>query len=81
MFEAIFMRVKSMQRVRCSIAWVLSKCEHIVFSKDLEQGVSSDVKVGCVKIIFQGFFEFSDAFSGKGLAFALYYLNDLLFKL
>ena len=52
-----------------------------MFSKDIEQCISANFKVGLVKIILQGFFEFSNTFSGKGLAFSLYYLNDLLFKL
>ena len=51
------MLVKSMQGVRCSIAWVLSKCEHIVFSKNIKKTTAfthqKKTVTSCVGKMFQ----------------------------
>ena len=79
-FDDVFMFVEPMKRVGSSVARFLSVYKHIVFFKDLEKRVSTDFKVGFIKLVFQRFFEFSNTFSRQGSAFLVYNLNNLLFK-
>jgi hypothetical protein len=55
----------------------LSGYQHIVLSEDIEQKVSSNLKMGSMEVVCQGMMKFSDTFPGQFLTTFLNHVYHL----
>jgi len=70
--DDVMILIESVQGISGSGAVFLSKGEHVVFSKNIEQGISTNFKIGFSKLRIQRSLKFTHTFSRKRSASFVY---------